>query len=118
MTSSGGSLAFIPDDSGRIASDGSGGVESKESTDSTGLGGDIADIVSRQREAERKKEREREKEREEVVVTRVAACWKRGRGGGSGSSGGGVYGVLRSVEVGKSITGSITDSLIDYTMDY
>lgn len=44
MTSSG--RSFFPEDSGMIASGGRGGVESKESVDSTGLGGDIADIVT------------------------------------------------------------------------
>ena len=56
-----------------IASGGRGGVESKESVDSTGLGGDNADIVT-VRERERKK-----KEREEGMATRRAACLKRGR---------------------------------------
>lgn len=62
MTSSG--RSFFPDDSG-IASDGRGGVESKESVDSTGLGGDIADIVT-ERERERERKRRKKKEREEV----------------------------------------------------
>lgn len=60
MTSSG--RSFFPDDSG-IASGGRG-VESKESVDSTGLGGDIADIVTereRGREEERGRKRKREK---------------------------------------------------------
>ena len=61
MTSSG--RSFFPDDSGMIASGGRGGVESKESVDSTGLGGDIADIVT-ERERGRKEERGRKRKRE------------------------------------------------------
>lgn len=65
MTSSG--RSFFPDDSGMIASGGRGGVESKESVDSTGLGGDIADILTeREREGERKKEEEKEREKKKV----------------------------------------------------
>ena len=56
MTSSG--RSFFPEDSGMIASGGRGGVEFKESVDSTGLGGDIADIVTeRGRNKEEKKEK-------------------------------------------------------------